>query len=249
MVTIAEIVQHLDSLLNMPPRQDYCPNGLQVAGRREVRKIVTGVTASLAQINAAIAADADLLLVHHGLLWNNENQAITGMKHARLKRLLEADLNLVAYHLPLDAHPEYGNNARLGKSLGIIPGGTLPGCSDVFVGLLPRPVSAEEFSTLLETTLQRKPLWLPGDGRPVHRVAWCSGGSQSLFENAARAQVDAFVCGEASEKAFHVAREYGVHFYAAGHHATERFGVQALGELLASEFSVEHQYIEIENPV
>ncbi len=246
-----ELMRYCAQLLNITSFSDYCPNGLQVEGREEVRHIVSGVSASQALLTAAVAAGADLVLVHHGYFWKGEDPRVVGMKQRRLRLLLQHQINLVAYHLPLDAHPTLGNNAQLADRLDLqiqgAFGDSLPPLG--LHGALTTPRSGTALAEHIARTLGRTPLFVPGHERPVSTVAWCSGGAQSYIEAAARLGVDAFITGEASEHTVHVAREMGLNFYAAGHHATERFGVQALGEHLAQHFSLRHEFIDIDNPV
>ncbi|MFF7707002.1 Nif3-like dinuclear metal center hexameric protein [Pseudomonas sp. NPDC007930] len=250
-VALTTLIEEADRYLSAGKIHDYCPNGLQVEGRPQVGRIVSGVTASQALVDAAIEARADLLLVHHGYFWKGENPCITGMKQRRLKALLKHDISLVAYHLPLDVHPEVGNNVQLALQLGIDVEGPLDPANPKVVGLLgalAEPVSAAAFAARVEQVLGRTPL-LVGSDRVIRRVGWCTGGGQGYIDQAIAAGVDLFITGEASEQTFHSARENGVAFIAAGHHATERYGVQALGEYLARRFAVEHQFIDIPNPV
>ncbi len=250
-VTLRNLVAAADSLLSPGRFRDYCPNGLQVEGRPEVRHLVSGVTASMAFIEAAIAADADALLVHHGYFWKGEDAAITGMKRRRIAALLEAELSLLAYHLPLDAHPEYGNNAQLGRVLGLQHTGSLEpenpegiGCT----GRLPQPMPVADFARLVEDRLGRKPLHIGDPAETIETIAWCTGAAQSFIDQAILAGVDAYLSGEVSEQTVHAARENGVHFLAAGHHATERYGPQATGEHLAKSLGIAHTFIDIDNP-
>lgn len=233
--------------------KDYAPNGLQVEGRREVKRLVTGVTASQALLDAAIDQEADAILVHHGYFWGNEPAAIRGMKKRRLQALLKHDINLYAYHLPLDAHPQVGNNAQLARLLDIEVVRPLEfdnPRSLALVGQLKEPVTGCEWAARLAQRLGRQPLHC-GDAGPelIKSIAWCSGGGQSYLNAAAEQGIDAFFTGEASEQTIHVAREMGIHFYAAGHHATERYGVKALGEWLAAEQGLEVNFIDLDNPV
>lgn len=251
MITLQELVRYTNQLLNSEAFQDYCPNGLQVEGRAQVRKLVSGVTASQALVDAAVAADADLLLVHHGYFWKGEDACITGMKRRRLARLLAADLSLLAYHLPLDAHPELGNNAGLGAALGIpVEGwfGSGRGPDIACFGTLSQPLSGPAFGAHLAAVLDRAPQFIAGGDHPIRRVGWCTGAAQSYIEAAAVLGLDAFVSGEISEPTVHVAREAGIHFYAAGHHATERYGAQLLGRHLAQHFGLEHEFLDLDNP-
>ena len=252
MVKLHELVNYCDDLLDMASYQDYCPNGLQVEGRAELSRIVTGVTASQALIEAALAAGADALLVHHGFFWKGEATVITGMRQRRIKALLSHDLSLLAYHLPLDGHPELGNNARLGRRWGLTPGGRFgPGPNGGIAchGELSAAMSADELRVLVSRDLGREALWIDGGNGQVRRVGWCSGGAQDYIEQAAALGLDAFISGEISERTVHLARELGIHYIAAGHHATERYGVMALGEHLAERFGIDCQFIDIDNPV
>ncbi|NGN98061.1 Nif3-like dinuclear metal center hexameric protein [Grimontia sp. S25] len=247
----------LESLLNdfLKPFaiKDYCPNGMQVEGKAEVKKIVTGVTASQALIDAAIDQGADALLVHHGYFWRGESEPLKGMKFKRIKALIENGINLYAYHLPLDVHPEVGNNAQLAKLLGIEQRGGLedgnPNSVAVW-GELPNAMSAKEFSELLAMKLNREPLHIEsGVAKSIKTVGWCTGGGQDFIDLAASKGMDAFVSGEISERTTYSARELGIHYFSAGHHATERYGVKALGEWLANEHGFDVTFIDIDNPV
>jgi len=217
-----------------------------------VRRVVTGVTACQTLLDAALELEADAILVHHGYFWGNEAPAIRGMKKRRLQTLLQHDINLYAYHLPLDAHPELGNNAQLARLLDIQVTGPLEQDNPrslVLTGELAEPLSASEFVTRLQETLGRVPLHCAGGPDEIRTVAWCSGGGQGYLELAAKAGIDAFFSGEVSEQTYHVAREMGTHFFAAGHHATERYGVKALGEWLAREHGLDVTFVDIDNPV
>jgi dinuclear metal center YbgI/SA1388 family protein len=244
-----ELELYLNDLLQAARFRDYCPNGLQVQGRETVTHIVTGVTASLALIEAAIQARADAILVHHGYFWKGEDGRVVGQKHARLKRLLAHDLNLFAYHLPLDAHPELGNNAQLGALLGIAPQGRFGDDELGWIGTLPEATTLSNFAQTVSAKLNRAPLVIGDDNRPVRTVGWCTGGAQGWFDAAVAAGVDVYISGEASEQTTHLARESGVAYIGAGHHATERGGVGALGNHLAERFGVRHTFIDIPNPV
>lgn len=252
MVTLSELVKFTNELLDIHQFADYCPNGLQVEGKNSVLNIVSGVTASQALINAAIDAGADAILVHHGYFWKGEDPCITGMKRKRLARLLDADVSLLAYHLPLDAHPEYGNNVQLANILGFKAEGNFGrGPKDqlgVF-GSLESPMTPDALNDHILAQLGRLPQHIAGSAAKIQRVAWCTGAAQGYIEQALATGVDAFISGEISEPTVHVARETGIHFYAAGHHATERYGVQALGGHLAAHFGISHQFIDIDNPV
>jgi len=249
-IALTTLLTQSNDYLKADAISDYCPNGLQVEGRGEVSRIVSGVTASQALIEAAIAEQADVLLVHHGYFWKGENPCVVGMRQKRLKALLVNDISLLAYHLPLDIHPEVGNNATLGRALGIAIEGELSPANPRVVGLLgslPAPISAADFALRVQQVLGRTPQLVEGD-RPVQRIGWCSGGGQGFIDEAIAAGVDLYLTGEASEQTFHSARENGISFIAAGHHATERFGVKALGDWLAQRFAIEHQFIDCPNP-
>ncbi len=245
-----ELELYLNNLLQTARFKDYCPNGLQVEGRRRVKKIATGVTASAAFLEAAIEWGADAVFVHHGYFWRNEPPQITGRKHARIKLLIQNDLNLFACHLPLDDHPEFGNNAQLGAKMGWIPDETRFGEGNLgWLSTLPMPITLAHFTAQVEQTLGRTPLVLGDPDRELRHVAWCTGAAQSYFDAAIAAGADVFLTGEISESTTHTAAESGVAFLAAGHHATERFGVQAIGAHLSETFDLEHLFIDIHNPV
>lgn len=243
-----DIEKHLRQLLEVDRFKDYGPNGLQVEGKPGISKIVSGVTASLALIDAAIAARADALLVHHGLFWRGQDGRLTGWLKARVERLMAHGINLFAYHLPLDAHPRLGNNARLGAELGLVADARLGEQELAFIGDAAGLASAEALAQRTRQTLGREVLLLPGDGRPLRRVAWCTGGAQGYFEAAIAAGADAFLTGEISEPQAHLARETGVAFLACGHHATERYGAPAVAAEVAAHFGLAHEFIEIDNP-
>ena len=241
-----ELAGYLDMLLDCGRFRDYCPNGLQVEGRAGIRRIVCGVSASLTLLQAALAADADAVLVHHGWFWRGEDGRVTGIRRARLKTLLANDLNLFAYHLPLDAHAEFGNNAQLARRMGWAVEGRF-GEQDIgFLGCTRG--TAGELADRLALELGRLPLLVGDPARAVERIAWCSGGAQSWFEQAIAAGADAYVSGEISEQTTHLARESGVPYIAAGHHATERYGVQALAAHLAQRFGIDCRFVDIDNP-
>ena len=239
---------HLQQLLEADRFRDYGPNGLQVEGKQVIRKVVTGVTASLALIEAAIEAEADAILVHHGLFWKGQDGRVTGWMKQRLQRLLAHDINLLAYHLPLDAHASLGNNAQWGDKLGLQADARFGEQDLGFIGPAPTGLSLSALQARVRAVMAREPVGLPGDGRALRRVAWCSGGAQSYFEAAIAAGADVFLTGEISEPQAHYARETGVAFLACGHHASERYGVQALGQHLAEQLGVQHTFIEIDNP-
>ncbi|MEE1950716.1 Nif3-like dinuclear metal center hexameric protein [Pseudomonas alcaligenes] len=250
-IALNTLVQEADRFLNAARIADYCPNGLQVEGRPQVRRIVSGVTASQALLEAAVEAEADVVLVHHGYFWKGEDARVTGMKRRRLQTLLGHDISLLAYHLPLDLHPEVGNNVQLARQLEITVEGPLDPDNPKVVGLLgslAEPMTARDFARRVQEVLGREPLLVEGAGM-VRRIGWCTGGGQGYIDDAIAAGVDLFLTGEASEQTFHSARENGVSFIAAGHHATERYGVQALGDYLARRFAIEHLFIDCPNPV
>lgn len=250
-IALSVLVEEASRYLAVSGMPDYCPNGLQVEGRAEVSRIVSGVTASQALLDAAVEAGADLVLVHHGYFWKSENPCVVGSKQRRLKTLLTHEMSLLAYHLPLDVHPEVGNNVQLARRLGVQVEGPLePGNprSVGLVGSLPEPMEPLDFARRVALVLQREPLLIEA-ARPIRRLAWCTGAAQGYIEQAIAAGVDAYLTGEVSESTVHSARENGISFLAAGHHATERYGVQALGDYLASRFSIEHRFIDCPNPV
>ncbi|WP_105215431.1 Nif3-like dinuclear metal center hexameric protein [Pseudoalteromonas sp. T1lg22] len=246
-----ELLAILNAKLAPEQIKDFCPNGLQVEGTEQIKKIVTGVTASQALVDKAIELQADALVVHHGYFWKGESQVISGMKKRRLKALLAADINLFAYHLPLDVHPELGNNAQLAKLLGIeILGGMEPGPVSVPVwGKLNEPVSGDEFAKRIESVLGRTPLSSVVRSEVIETIGLCTGGGQGYIDLAAAQGLDAYLTGEASEQTIHSSTEQGIDFFAAGHHATERYGAKALGEFLADEFGLDVTFIDIDNPV
>ncbi len=233
--------------------KDYCPNGLQVEGADRVRLLVTGVTASLRFLQAARLAGADAVLVHHGWFWRGEDPCLVGARMARLKLMVQAQMNLFAYHLPLDAHPVLGNNVTLARELGWSVDGRAGPDDLVFFADLKKPVSAPQMSRLLARRLGQKPLVVGehrGQTEPsLKRIAWCTGGAQDAIDVAIGLGADAYLSGEISERTTHIAREAGLLYFAAGHHATERFGVQALGEQAGRELGVRHQFIDDPNPV
>jgi dinuclear metal center YbgI/SA1388 family protein len=244
-----ELTRYLDKLLEAGRFRDYCPNGLQVEGRPEVQRLLAGVTASQSLLDAAVARGADAVLVHHGWFWRGDDARVTGLRKTRLQTLLRHEINLIAYHLPLDAHPELGNNAQLGKRLGWIPDDRFGEQELGWLGHLENPCSVSAIADRVGRELQRVPLAIAGDGRLVSRVAWCSGAAQGFFEPAIALGVDLYLSGEISEATVHLARESGVAYLAAGHHASERYGVQALAEHLAERFALDCEFVDIDNPV
>lgn len=244
----SELETHLHALLEVARFRDYGPNGLQVEGRAEVHRLVSGVTASLAMIDAAIDAGADALLVHHGLFWRGQDGRVVGWMKARLARLLAHDINLYAYHLPLDAHPSLGNNAQLGRRLGWTADGRFGEQDLGFIGDIGACDRIDALVDAVTGQLDRAPVLAPGDGRRLRRVAWCTGGAQGSFEAAIAAGADVYLTGEISEPQAHLARETGVAFLACGHHATERYGAPAVAAHLAETFGLEHRFIDLPNP-
>jgi dinuclear metal center YbgI/SA1388 family protein len=244
-----ELARYLDETLETARFRDYCPNGLQVEGRAEVLHIVAGVTASQALIEAAIERRADALLVHHGWFWKGEDGRITGLRKARISRLLAHDINLFAYHLPLDSHVELGNNAQLAARLGWIAEARFGEQDIAWIGRPASPLTAGELAQSIAAKLGRVPQLVGDPARPISRIAWCSGGAQGYFEQAIALGVDAYVSGEISEQTVHLARESGVAYLAAGHHATERFGAEALAQHLAGKFGLSCEFVDIDNPV
>lgn len=261
MIDRQELLSTFNNLLQPERFTDYGPNGLQVEGRSHIRKIVSGVTASRALIEAAIDAKADAIFVHHGLFWRGQSGVVIGWMKERLKRLLAHDINLFAYHLPLDAHPELGNNAQLGQKLGFITPkaverGEITHFGDQSLGWLAnveqnsqsQPYSPENLQKHLENTLKRPVASVFIDSIAIKNIAWCTGGAQSYFEAAIAAGADAFITGEMSEPQAHLARECGVAYFACGHHATERYGAPAVAGYVAAKLGVEHAFVEIDNP-
>ena len=246
-----EFNQLLNNLLKPDTIKDFCPNGLQVEGKNEIRTIVTGVTASQALIDAAIEKNADAILVHHGYFWKGESQPITGMKKRRVAALLANDINLFAYHLPLDIHPEMGNNSQLAQLLDIeIEAGLEPVNNSVAMkGRLKTPLTGSEFADKINQVLNRAPLTSLVRTGKIETIALCTGGGQGYIDLAAEQGLDAYLTGEASEQTIHSSREQNIDFFAAGHHATERYGIKALGELLAEQYGFDVTFIDIDNPV
>ncbi len=250
MIIREDLVHYCNQLLKIDSFQDYCPNGLQIQGRLKIRKIITGVTASQALIDAAIRQQADAIIVHHGFFWKGEAATITGMKYRRIRQLIKHRINLLAYHLPLDAHPELGNNAVFARQLG------LQGC-DFFgrqnlaiLGHIPA-TGIKKLKKKMNQLLQRKPLLIQSAmlGKKVSRIAICTGAAQSMITDALAAQADVFISGEISENTVHFARENPIHYLACGHHASERFGVQALAEHLQQKLQLDCEFIDCDNPV
>lgn len=240
MTTLTEITKYADDYLRITSFQDYCPNGLQVEGRQNVVKIASAVTASMAIIEQALNWGADCLIVHHGYFWKNERAPVVGMKKRRLQALLGADLSLLAYHLPLDAHPVVGNNAQIARRLGIsilepLQKNTKAPIGNV--GMLEAPINIKEFVDMCAKSLAHYPIHIDTGPRQVQRIAWCTGGAQHMIDDAVECQADVYLTGEISEQTVHIARECNIHFIGAGHHATERLGVQAMAAHLAENLA------------
>lgn len=251
-IELNQLVSYCDALLQSRTISDYCPNGLQVEGRPRVRRILCGVTACQALLDEAVAWQADLILVHHGYFWKGEDSRIRGIKKRRLATLLQQDISLLAYHLPLDVHPLYGNNVQLAARLGLEIDGPLEPDNPRSVGLfghLQEPLSLTQFAARVAAVLGREPVCIEGGEQLIKHLGWCTGAAQGYIEQAAELGLDAYVSGEISEPTVHSAREHGVHYIAAGHHATERYGVQALGEHLADRFGLEWRFADMNNPV
>lgn len=242
------IEKHLADTLDINRFRDYCPNGLQVEGREQVHTIVTGVTASMALLEAALDAQADMVLVHHGYFWRGEDPRVVGPRQRRLKLLLAHGINLFAYHLPLDAHPELGNNAQLARVLDFVPDGRFGEQDLGWTGHAPVS-TVGELAMRVEQALGRAPVVIGDPAQPVGRLAWCTGAAQGAMDAAIAAGATAYLSGEISEQTVHLARESGVAYLGCGHHATERYGVQAVGEYLAQKFGIRHRFIDIPNPV
>ena len=252
MMKNTDLESYISNLLKISVFKDYAPNGLQVEGKTEIKTIVTGVTASQTLIDEAIRLQADALLVHHGYFWPGESPSLKGMKGQRIRSLIKNDINLLAYHLPLDAHLHLGNNAQLGKQLGLT--GIAPIAPDdpeclVFHGYLPEPMLVSEFTAHIANVLVRMPLVSHEPSQKIQHIAWCTGGAQGYLQQAIDYGIDAYITGEVSEHTIHTARENNVVFYAAGHHATERYGIKALGEWLQQQFNdLDVHFIDIDNP-
>lgn len=246
-----ELLTFLANELHIASIKDYCPNGLQIAGRSAIKTIVSGVTASLALIEAAVVKQADTILVHHGYFWRGEDPCIVGTKYHRIKKIMDAHLNLLAYHLPLDIHPVWGNNACLAKRLGLVCSGTFAdqgvACYGYFVDESIKTVG--ELVVRVTEQLGRKPLLIGDEQQPIGRIAWCTGAAQHFFGEAITLGATVYLSGEISEHTVHLARESGVAYLACGHHATERYGVATLGDALATHFGLAHHFVDIDNPV
>tara|TARA_R110000737_G_scaffold5134_2_gene16662 strand:+ start:6085 stop:6843 length:759 start_codon:yes stop_codon:yes gene_type:complete len=249
---LQEFENYLNTLLKPEQIKDFCPNGLQIQGRDKITKVITGVTATQALIAQAIAENADALVVHHGFFWKNESYVIRGMKHKRIKALIENDISLFAYHLPLDIHPTLGNNAQLAKLFSIekvMPLEVGNALSVAVRGEFSAELSAQALTDRISDKLNRPCLHIaPPSNKAIKTVAWCSGGGQGYIELAAEQGIDAFISGEVSEQTTHIAREMDIHFYCAGHHATERYGAKALAEHFNQHLPLDAKFIDIDNP-
>ncbi|MCH9689581.1 MAG: Nif3-like dinuclear metal center hexameric protein [Gammaproteobacteria bacterium] len=252
MTTRTEYLKYLEDYLQLDSFKDYAPNGLQVEGRMDIRRIRTAVTASEEAIKIACEDEACMLLVHHGYFWRGENPVITGMKQRRIARLLKHDMNLLAYHLPIDCHPELGNNACMARRLNVsdVQSHAAAGTPHLlWTGRLPKAVTADTLAEVLNKTYQRQPQCISGGKQLIQHIAFCTGAAQDFIEDASALGVDAYISGEVSERTYYQAKELGVHYFACGHHATERDGIRTLGEHLAKRFGVEHVFIDSDNPV
>jgi len=252
MISQKDLEKHLKELLSVDSINDYCPNGLQVSGKQAIKKIISGVTCAKSLIDEAIKEKADAIIVHHGFFWRGESPNLIGTKRERICLLLENNINCFAYHLPLDIHESLGNNQQLAEKFSwrVTNKHEIDGIKDlIFEGELPTSMTADEFSNKLKTILGQNPIYLSGTNKDIQKIAWCTGAAHRYLEFAADLGVDAYITGEVSESTYHIAKECGIHFFACGHHATERYGVQALGEYLAEKFSLEHKYVEINNPI
>ncbi|HAT8178736.1 TPA: Nif3-like dinuclear metal center hexameric protein [Legionella pneumophila] len=252
MITRDELSLFLLDFLNCSQYQDYAPNGIQVEGKDNIKRICTAVSASEDVISQAIEGQADALLVHHGYFWRGENPVISGMKRRRIARLLGHNMNLFAYHLPLDCHPELGNNASLANLL-LIESPEMHKVNNtanlLWSGKLSKSMSSKQFSSFLEHKLGRYPVHIAGNEKMIHSIAWCTGAAQDFIEEAYQLGVDAYLSGEVSERTFYQAMELGIQYFSCGHHATERFGIQSLGVYLANHFDLEHWFIDSPNPI
>ncbi len=253
MVLRPELNNYLNNLLDVSNFKDYCPNGLQVEGKNEIRKIVSGVTACQELIDRAIEEKADAIIVHHGLFWQGDDYPIVGMNRKRIKALLEHNINLWSYHLPLDCHITLGNNAQLAKHLELteLQSYDVNGVKNLlWQAKLPKTMTIKQLQSQLATILQRQPLYLGNaKSQNINSIAWCSGGAQKYIVNAKELGVDLYFSGEVSESTLHLAKELDIHYLVCGHHATESFGVQALARDLQKKFSISHKFIDIKNPI
>jgi dinuclear metal center YbgI/SA1388 family protein len=248
-VSTQTLEQWLNSTLSTTAFNDYCPNGLQVQGKPTISHIISGVTASQALIDVATQRQADALLVHHGWFWKGEDPRVLGTRKRRLAALLAHDINLLAFHLPLDAHPVLGNNAQLARVLGLVAEPVTASNGLLWFGSMPGANTLAQIASRVEQRLHRPPLVIGAEELEVKRIAWCTGAAQNMLDQAISGGAQVFITGEVSEPTVHVAREAGVGFISAGHHATERYGVQALGQAIAQEFGILVDFVDIDNPV
>ncbi|ENW94957.1 Nif3-like dinuclear metal center hexameric protein [Acinetobacter sp. NIPH 298] len=252
MANLYDIVQWCNQTLKANEFKDYAPNGLQIEGKHEVKKIVCAVTASETAIDAAIAQNADALLVHHGYFWKGEPYPITGMRGNRIKKLIQNNISLIAYHLPLDAHPTLGNNIAIAELIGLHNLEALDSTEKYpigNIGYLEHAISPEQFKAKLQGIFDFPVIHLPSHKTSIQKVGFCTGGAQDYINKAAQQNCDAYISGEVSERTFYEAEELGVHYFACGHHATERYGVQRLAEAIAHQFGIETEYFELNNPI
>jgi len=248
-VKLSVLNNYLNEIMQPQRFNDYCPNGLQVEGKQEIRKIVTGVTASMNLLQAAYQANADAILVHHGYFWRGENPAITGIKKCRIQFLLGHDISLFGFHLPLDAHPDFGNNVMLGALFGFKIAGYLGDNGMIAWAELAQAQSLQTLTEHVSNKLGRAPQVIGDANKTIKTVAWCTGAAQGYIEQAITANIDVYISGEISEQTVHSARESNTSYISAGHHVTERYGIQALGEHLAKNFGIQYEFIDIDNPV
>lgn len=248
MIERTVLLDYCDHLLDVPAWKDYAPNGLQIEGKPKIHRVITGVTACAQLIEAAVEWQADAIIVHHGFFWKNEPEVITGMKYRRIAALIKHDINLLAYHLPLDAHPEFGNNVALSAQLGLTDVLRFGALQLSLAGYLPDPTNAQALGKTLEQILKRTPMIVGPQNKEIKRIGLCTGGAQDGIIEAARLGLDAFISGEINERTTHIAREEGITYYAAGHHATEREGVRRLGLKLAEQFKLDVRFMDIANP-
>lgn len=248
-VSTQTLEQWLNSTLSTAAFNDYCPNGLQVQGKPTISHIISGVTASQALIDVAAQRQADAILVHHGWFWKGEDPRVLGTRKRRLAALLTHDINLLAFHLPLDAHPVLGNNAQLARVLGLVAEPATVSNGLLWFGSMPDVSTLAQIASRVEQRLQRAPLVIGAEALPVQRIAWCTGAAQNMLDQAISGGAQVFITGEVSEPTVHLAREAGVGFISAGHHATERYGVQALGQAIAQEFGIRVDFVDLDNPV
>lgn len=252
MIIRCELADYLDNLLACHEFKDYAPNGLQVEGARDISAICTAVTASFEVIEQVIASKVQALLVHHGYFWRGEPEVITGQKYQRLKLLLQHNINLFAYHLPLDCHMELGNNACFARLLPVekISAHSVNGCKNLlWSGYFTRPYALVEVAELLQAHLARTPVYINNVDKPITKIAWCTGAAQDFIIDAHKLGADAYISGEISERTYYQAKELGIHYLCIGHHASERYGIQALGQHLAEKFHLHHQFIDSSNPI